>query len=67
MTPYRVAELVDVEAVEARLQVAHVAAYLDGAGSLKHANIMLRECNTHFISTAKFPHMTRDERRRIIA
>ena len=34
MNPSRVAELVDVEAVQARLQVAHVAAYLDGAGSL---------------------------------
>ena len=31
-----VAELVDVEAVQARLQVAHVAAYLHRAGSLKH-------------------------------
>ena len=37
-----VAELVDVEAVQAGLQVAHVTAYLNGARSLQRLSLEMR-------------------------
>ena len=37
-----VAKLVDVEAVQTRLQVAHVTAYLNGARSLQRLSLEMR-------------------------